>query len=193
VSAQVKLFEGDLEALRATKRAIESDRAKFSKSGDIARGWLTATEIIEFSGSPENKGFRIALNNLASLGFLEQRLSASIRNYRLTEKGRKIVQSAGSKSTEVIVANSAAWTGVVEAPQIRQVLLILEEMEHVCEKIRNNQQRAQIIGLIRALEMLLAVPEPPRQGIVSLVRDPAFANIVQVGTFLAAIVAAVRA
>ncbi|MCU0949160.1 MAG: hypothetical protein MUF47_13060 [Porphyrobacter sp.] len=189
----MKLAENDLNALRAVKQAIESDRARFSKSGDISRGWLTATEIQEFSGLFLERGFRVSLNNLVSMGFLEQRSAASIRTYRLNERGNQILAAVSADSKEIIVADSASWTGVVRPPQIRQVLIILEEMEQVCETITNNEQRAQILGLIRALELLLAMPEPPREGIVSLVRDPAFANIVQVGTFLAAIVAAVRA
>ena len=65
-------------------------------------------------------------------------------------------------------------------------------MEDVCERLTNNQVRAQIFGLIRALEALLTVPEPPRPGIVSLLRDPAFANVTQVGTLIAALIAAIR-
>ena len=184
--------ESEFAALRSVKLAIESTGAKFSKSVELKRGWMTVTEIREFSDQNEYNNIRPSLKYLAENGYLNQKITASIRHFRITKKGENLLQNEKSFSTEIDTINSTLWTGIIEPIQIQRVLIILSDMEDVCETIRNNRDRAQIFGLIRALEIILSIPDPPRQGIVSLLRDPAFANIVNVGTFLAALIAAVK-
>ena len=186
------LTRSEFDALQAVKAATDSPNAKHSPSFDAQKGWLTVTEIREFSGIELSKNVRPTLIHLERSGYLSQKAPASIRHFRLNEKGLHLLKSGFSDENDPIVVDSASWTGIIEPVQIQRVLLILSDMEDVCESIRNNRDRAQIFGLIRALEVLLTVPDPPRQGVVSLLRDPAFANVVQVGTFLAALIAAVK-
>jgi hypothetical protein len=181
----------EYDVLAALKTAADSDQAKASGSFDVQKGWLTGTQIIGFS-SITGPNIRPALNLLRERGFIDTRSHEWLRLFRINQRGIARLEQGKPRADADLIFSSYAWTGVVDPVQAQQVLAILAEMEDVCEQISNNHDRAQIYGLIRAIEVLLTIPEPPRQGLVALVRDPAFANIVQVATFLAALIAAVR-
>lgn len=160
---------------------------------DNDRGWFLASQLTDrrlVAGSGAD--VRSVLRDLAQIGLVETKSLESGRYFRLTAKGRALAREDYSEEAEPIEVDSSTWTGIIEQPKVHQALAIIAEMEDVCEKMKNNRDRAQIYGLIRALELLLTVPEPPRQGVVALIRDPAFVNVVQVATFLASLIAAVK-
>ncbi|RVQ69212.1 hypothetical protein EKN06_03155 [Croceicoccus ponticola] len=181
----------EFDVLSAVLKATDCYEAKNSTSFDVEKGWLSATQIAELSGY-EGPNIRVPLQNLTSDGFLNRRSHQSVHIFRIARKGRDRVNLAPPDESQEFASMSSSWTGIIQPIQVHQVMVILSDMEDVCERISNNHDRAQIFGLIRALEALVNLPDPPRQGVVSLVRDPAFANVVQVGTFLAALIAAVK-
>jgi hypothetical protein len=187
---QISAWEYDV--LASTKSANSSDEANISALFDVKNGWLTATQITQFSGL-SGPSIRPALNSLVEAGLLQSRTFDAIRLFKITGKGLDRIDQGPPAENSDLSVSSRAWTGIVDPIQAGKALAIVAEMEDVCEQITNNHDRAQIYGLIRALELLLTLPDPPRQGVVSLARDPAFANIVQVATFLAALIAAVKA
>lgn len=179
------------EVLVALRMATENPEGPGYNPHDNDKGWFLATQLSDrnlVSGS----GVRPVLLALNELGLVEKKSLESGRYFRLTKRGHALAIEDFADNVDASVVDSSAWTGIIEPPKVHQALIILAEIEDICEKIKNNHDRAQIYGLIRALELLLTVPEPPRQGVVALVRDPAFANIVQVATFLASLIAAVK-
>ena len=188
---QHDLTPWEYDVLAAVKSASESDEARSSVSFDVSRGWLTGTQVFELSGLT-GPNIRPVLHRLREDAYIDARSYESIRLFRVNAKGTQRLATGRPSEDDSQGYSSESWTGIIDAVQIGRVSIILSEMEDVCERITNNHDRAQIYGLIRALECLLTIPEPPRQGVVALVRDPAFANIVQVATFLAALIAAVK-
>ena len=188
---QHDLTPWEYDVLAAVKSASDSDLARSSSSFDVSRGWLTGTQVVDFSDLT-GPNIRPVLNLLREVGYVDARSHESIRLFRLNAKGSQRLATGRPNEDDNQAYSSQSWTGIIDAVQIGRVSIILSEMEDVCERITNNHDRAQIYGLIRALECLLTIPEPPRQGVIALVRDPAFANIVQVATFLAALIAAVK-
>ena len=159
-------------------------------------GWVTSARVREYLQS-KSLETRSTLINLAEDGLLEKEKMFGVQQFRLTDIGRAYLEpdgelEAGSPIVRSTI-DSSAWTGIVSPPQIYHVLQIVSQIEDVAEEIQENEARAQIMGLVSALKILLDLPSPPRQGIVALARDPAFANLIQIGTLLAAIVAAVKA
>lgn len=182
----------ELNVLRAVTKISESvDRRASLGSELFNEGWTTSAMVRLELGS-KSLDTRRTLRRLVDWGCLETLDYAQAQFFRMSGKGHRAL--LGESFSDVPPSlDSSSWTGVVTPLQIIQILQIVSEIEDVCEEITNNETRSQIFGLVRALEILLEIPNPPRLGIVSLVRDPAFANIVQVGTLFAAIVAAVKA
>ncbi|MDG5751353.1 hypothetical protein P8R33_09570 [Qipengyuania sp. XHP0211] len=158
---------------------------------DSMNGWFLATQLLD-KGLVDGGHPRPVLQSLCKLHLAESIGRESGRYFRITPTGKRRLDQGFTEADDQISVDTSSWTGVVEPIQVVQVLTILGEMEDVCERMTDNAARAQIMGLIRALELLVDLPNPPRQGIVSLVRDPAFANIVQFATFFAALIAAVK-
>lgn len=123
--------------------------------------------------------------------------SDGVQLFRLSglgERAMRIFEEEGDGIVpRTIRVDSSTWTGIITSAQIYYVLQIVSEIEDIAESIKDNVARSQILGFVTALKVLLELPEPPRKGIVELARDPAFANIIQIGTFLAAIIAAMKA
>ena len=179
------------EVLSALKEARDHPEGPGYSHFDSSKGWFLASQLVDkklLSGSNVRPG----LVALCEVGFAETRYFESGRYFRITTRGANRLEDGYTDDANLMLIDSSKWTGIIEPVKISQVLAILFEMEDACEKITSNHDRAQIFGLIRALEVLLNIPEPPRQGVVSLIRDPAFSNIVQAATFLAAIIAAVK-
>ena len=186
-----RISEWEFDVLAALKAAKDIPGKPGVSSFDAERGWFTVTQVSERN---ELKGpsIRPALTVLCEAGFAQSKPLDSSRYYRVTQRGLDLIETGFQPDDDRLVVNSGSWTGIIEPVQVSQVLAILSDMEDVCERITDNQERAQIFGLIRALEVLVNLPNPPRQGVVALLRDPAFANIIQVATFLAALLAAVK-
>ena len=158
-------------------------------------GWVTSARVRETLGT-KSLETRRTLQHLAIDGLLQEMEVEKVQMFRLSGQGERFLgepHASDERSDRPIRAESESWTGILELPQIRQVLQIVSEIEDVAENMRGNVERAQILGLIGALKILLDLPDAPRAGIIELVRDPAFANIIQVATLLAAIVAVLRA
>ena len=186
----VEITSWEFEVLRAVQDFSKSDAARQHMLLETQQGWITNVNVMEFLESP-SLPTRTTLRELSAKGLLAEKVLHYSRHFRLTHKGiERLI--AGPPTDEVDAFDSKTWTGVVDPIQAERALFIVSEMEDVCERMTNNFDRAQIMGLVRALELLLTIPEPPRLGIVSLVRDPAFSNIIQVAAFLAALVAAVK-
>ena len=185
------ISEWEYNVLRAVQEIADSPQAKIDILLETRQGWLTNVHVRDLLEAPSVKT-RTTLRTLAAQGLLTERMFMSSRHFRLTQKGLDRLSKPAPSSNDGSV-DSQSWTGVIETFQTKRALAILSEMEDVCEQMRNNNDRAQILGLVRALEILLNLPDPPRAGVVSLARDPAFANVIQVGAFLAALVAAVKA
>ncbi|MFO6429678.1 hypothetical protein ACLBKT_06230 [Erythrobacter sp. W302b] len=162
----------------------------------LQEGWITSGKLREYLQS-KSLETRATLNSLADDGLLEQEKIFGVQQYRLTDLGRQYLDPDADVDAQPLIErssiDSSAWTGIVTPPQIYHVLQIVSQIEDVAEEIQENEARAQIMGLVAALKILLDLPSPPRQGIVALARDPAFANLIQIGTLLAAVVAAVKA
>ena len=180
----------EFEVLNFFEAVKETDAHKNSVFHEHKRGWFSNVEIREFLGSP-SLSTRTALGALASYGLVTENTAAGFRQYRITPVGMDRLKS-GFLAVDADSASSYTWTGVVDPVQAERALAIISELEDACERMTNNSDRAQVMGLVRALEILLTIPEPPRAGIVALIRDPAFANIVQLATFLAALAAAIK-
>jgi len=185
------LSKWEFDVLSAVNEARTKPLPFEGPTFDAERGWFTVTQITDLNNL-KGPSIRPVLYSLIGGGFVESKPLESGRYYRVTAKGKARLSQGFSEEQEQTFVNSSAWTGIIDPVQVAQVMVILGEMEDVCEQITENQPRAQIFGLIRALEILVNVPEPPRQGVVALLRDPAFANVVQVATFLTALVAAVK-
>ena len=185
------ITEWQFQVLSALKEATDHPEGPGYNQTDNKRGWFLATQLVDkklLSGS----NIRPALELLCSSALVERTSRDSGRYFRITKGGIRRLERGITDSGNKIIIDSSNWTGIIEPVKVFQAMAIVHEMEDVCENIKNNHDRAQIFGLIRALDVLLNVPEPPRQGIVGLIRDPAFANIVQIATFLAALIGAVK-
>jgi hypothetical protein len=179
------------EVLVALKLATANPEGPGYNQLDNNKGWFLASQLTD-RNLVSGLDVRTVLLALHEKGLVEKKSLESGRYFRLTKRGRALADEEFQGNSDATTVDSSSWTGIIEPPKVHQALTILAEMEDVCEKMKNNHDRAQIYGLIRALELLLTVPEPPRQGVVALVRDPAFANVIQVATFLTALVAAVK-
>ena len=191
MSVNPSITKRQFDVLSALKQATEHPDGPGNSPRDSSRGWFLASQLTDkklLSGGD----VRSVLLELCGDGFVEAKWQESGRYFRLTKSGIAKLEMGYEDPQELIMVDSSRWTGIIEPVKIYQALSILNDMEDACEKIKNNHDRSQIFGLIRALELLLTIPEPPRQGVVSLIRDPAFANIVQVATFLAALIGAVK-
>ena len=185
------ITERQFEVLAALKKATGDPKGPGYNSNDSQRGWFLASQLTDKKLLSGND-VRAALLSLCNVGLAERKQLESGQYFRLTRSGDRKVEEGFRDDQIQVIVDSTSWTGVIERPKVYQALAILNEMEDACEKIKNNHDRAQIFGLIRALDVLLNIPDPPRQGVVGLIRDPAFANIIQVATFLAALIGAVR-
>lgn len=198
------LTEFDRKVLLAVQEIASRYKADFAnytfyeKFGPIPQelGWVTSARVRETIGA-RSLETRRTLQNLAADDLMESEVFDSVEQFRLTMLGERFLDgslpSLHEPHVELTRIESTVWTGRVTAPQIYQVLQIVSEIEDVAEGITDNEARAQMYGLITALKTLLDLPNPPREGIVALARDPAFGNLIQIGTFLAAIIAAMKA
>lgn len=185
------LTKWQFEVISALKEATDHPEGPGNSPHDSSRGWFLASQLSD-KNLVNGPNIRPALLALCDARLVESTFRSSGRYFRLTNSGVRRLEEGYSEVENPMSVDSSNWTGIIEPVRVYQALAILNEMEDACEQIENNHDRSQIFGLIRALEVLLNLPEPPRQGIVSLVRDPAFANLVQVATFLAALLAALR-
>ncbi|MEM7778836.1 MAG: hypothetical protein AAF697_00425 [Pseudomonadota bacterium] len=177
---------------RRYKSDFEEDEF-YKRFGPIPQqlGWVTSARVREELGA-NSVETRKALNHLAIDGLLETESIESAKQYRLTPLGSRFLVDAkrtegDDQSETVAIDNGDNFS--VSVVQRGQILALLSEIEDVAEGITDNETRAQIFGLIRALKVLLDVPNPPKAGMLAIIRDPAFANLVQIATFLAAIAA----
>ncbi|WP_417617673.1 hypothetical protein [Parasphingorhabdus sp.] len=193
-----KLSEFELDLIKTVKEIADSHvSASSSWSSPAALGWTTSGSVRSVLGS-KSLPTRETLRRLAARGFIDLDVQGQVQYFRTNLKSTDAllgvfdaVDSADG-FTETSGIDSKSWTGVVSPVQVQQVLIILSEIEDVCESMTENLPRAQVMGLVRALEILLDLPNPPRTGVLALVRDPAFANVIQVATLLAAITAALK-
>ncbi|MXO85214.1 hypothetical protein GRI38_04145 [Altererythrobacter aurantiacus] len=158
-------------------------------------GWVTSSRVREQIGA-KSLETRKGLQHLVVEKMLQSSRLGGVEVFRLSGLGARALEvweDEHQRLGEAIRVSSSDWTGLVSPIQIKQVLSIVSQIEDCAEAIRENEVRSQILGLALAIKTLLDLPQPPRQGLVELIRDPAFANIVQIGTFLAAITAALRA
>lgn len=183
----------DLELISAVKEIGDHYPKSEFDFGSIPQqhGWVTSARVREHIGA-NSLETRKGLKHLAVEGYLENETFEQVDFFRLSALGDRALAIAAD-SDDPIRAVASDWTGIIEPVQIQQVLRIVSEIEDVAEGIQDNMMRSQILGLVQALKVLLDLPQPPKKGVVELVRDPAFANIVQIGTFLAAIIAALKA
>lgn len=155
----------------------------------IQQGWMTSARVREHLGK-RSLETRKSLKRMASLGYVDLSTINGVDSFRINARGTEALLR---RKGEGLAVKAQTWTGLVSPIQIAQILNIVSEIEDICEGIQDNELRSQIYGLIRALQALLEVPNPPKVGLLALIGDPAFANIVQIATCLAAIVAALKA
>ncbi len=127
-----------------------------------------------------------AAQNLLKLGCIAEVGSGSpVPEYVITPIGERFYQRFVQASLDELVGiDSASWTGIVSPVEVAHVMSIVADIEAVARSIGDNEKQSQIIGLVTALRAILETPEPPRKPILSIVRDPAFAHIVEVGALL---------
>ncbi|MFN3818895.1 hypothetical protein [Blastomonas sp.] len=182
-----------LLALRDVAASYPKSSLEWSSLQD--EGWVTSAQVREELGS-KSLETRQALKHLAVEGTLSEMFDRGIQMFRLSGKGERALAAMQSMDRDLNSSagnvESRTWTGTISPIQAYQVLQVVSEFEDVAESITDNMNRAQIMGLISAIKILIELPEPPREGIIQLIRDPAFANIVQIGTFLAAVIAAIN-
>jgi hypothetical protein len=200
-ATRITLSEWELDVLRAVQKVSSRTESNLKAHKDyfgnqtlaLEDGWTTSATVKE-ELKARSLATRHTLRRLADWGFLNSMQVAQAQCFKLSATGiDALLGQLSIQDSNLPIVDSSNWTGVVSPTQIGQVLNILSEIEDICETIVENEPRAQILGLVRALEILLDLPNPPRSGIVELIRDPAFANIVQIAACLAAIVAAIRA
>jgi hypothetical protein len=187
---RAELTRQEIDVLRELMAIAEKyPKATLEDSIPQQEGWTTSARIRESLGSGSLETRR-SLRRLADWGYADQKKINGSEWYKINGRGA----AAFLRNTDASAAiDSSLWTGSVSAIQVHQILSIVSEIEDACETITDNYARSQILGLVRALEILLTIPEPPRQGIIALIRDPAFNHVIGFGTFLAAIVAALKA
>ncbi|MBS0254683.1 MAG: hypothetical protein JSS36_05600 [Proteobacteria bacterium] len=191
MSGNPLISKRQFDVLSALKQAADQPFGPGDSFYDHRKGWFLASQLVDkklLTGGD----VRAVLIDLCDSGLVETKFAESGRYFRLTGKGSRKVDEGQDEVLNIDSVDSSKWTGIIEPPKVYQALHILSDMEDACEKIVNNHDRAQIFGLIRALEVLLTIPEPPRQGVVSLLRDPVFGNVVQVATFFVALIGAVK-
>ena len=125
------------------------------------------------------------VKKLLGLGCIEQTEGSGFPpRYDVTPTGESFYRRFVKASLDTAGVESYRWTGVVSPPKVVHILAIIDDMEKVVEGILDNAKHSQIVGLIIALRAILQTPEPPKAPVLSIIRDPAFANIVEVGSFL---------
>jgi hypothetical protein len=200
-ASRIALSEWELDVLRAVQKVSARTEINLKAQEDyfgnktlaLEDGWTTSATVKE-ELKARSLQTRHTLRRLADWGHLNSIQVSQAQCFRLSSIGiDALLGAVAEQVTAPSMIDSAVWTGTVSPAQIGQVLNILSEIEDICETILENEPRYQILGLVSALEILLYLPNPPRTGIIYLIRDPAFANIVQIATCLAAIVAAVKA
>lgn len=126
-----------------------------------------------------------SVQNLLRIGCIAEMPGTKPPSYIVTPTGERFYRRFVRASLDELGGvDSASWTGIVTPTEVRHVLAIVADIEGVARTIGDNEKQSQIIGLVTALRAILETPEPPRQPILSIVRDPAFAHIVEVGAFL---------
>lgn len=163
--------------------------AFFAEKPGRRDGGMLTLRVVDIREQLRNRGSvmaKQAVQNLLRVGCIaEVPESGPLKHYIVTPAGERFYQRFVKASLdEISGTDSAKWTGIIAPAEVRYVLKIVQDIEDVALSISSNEKRSQIIGLVTALRAILETPEPPRQPILSIVRDPAFAHILEVGSFL---------
>jgi len=162
------------------------ERAISGNHGDFS---LTAPKIRQKSGYTMSPSvFVIYLDELIKEGMVSQPRHGVSDRYQITSDGIRWMDRLNEQGR----IDSSSWTGIITPTQVSQIFPLILKMEFEAEKITDNAQRSQIIGIVAAIKVLLDLPQPPAGVVVQALRDPIFSNLVQFATLIAAIVAALR-
>ena len=178
----------EVRVLRGVVEVSVDDREHYHFTDELrSHGWVTSGRLAAHLLS-ESFHVRKSLRKLAELGSLDRTYRDDIEYFRITPSGmQKIAQP------KIIEYQSSVDPHrVLDGDQVHEVIKILHEIQDVAEETEDNFDRAQISGFARSLEILIQLPVVPKTGILALIRDPAFANVVALGAFLTAIYAAVK-
>jgi hypothetical protein len=177
----------ELRLLRGVVEASYDDVHDYGYFDDLrSKGWITSGRLRSHLKS-DSLVTRRTLRRLADYGYLDSTIRDETEYFHINEKGS--VEISDIATDDVIYLQSRA----ISDDNIIQIQKILSEIEDLSESVLANSEKQQIIGFVKSVKILIDVPDVPKAGILSLIRDPAFANIVQLATFLAALAAVVKA
>ena len=154
--------------------------------------WVTSAQVHAVIDA-ESIEVRQALESLSSRMITERTKFGDVTVFRLSSKGHDLIidrpegREEDSSSFPLEVSGAS-----LSETEVSKIISILSQMEDVAEGEKNNSERAQIYGLIKAVRALIDLPEPPRRGLLALLSDPVFGNLVQIAALAAAIIAVVK-
>ncbi|WBY08603.1 hypothetical protein PIB19_03800 [Sphingomonas sp. 7/4-4] len=171
----------EIRVLRGVIEVGFDDRAHYAYNDELRSiGWITSGRL---SAHLRSESFitRKSLRRLADSGYLDRAYRDEVEYFRINAVGRAALTPPDE--LEAPSAFSLTKFGLVNDEQVTKIIRILSQIEDLSESTQDNLQRSQISGLVRSLNILIQLPQVPKEGILALLRDPAFANIVQLGTF----------
>lgn len=174
-----------MRVVRAVLEAGYDDQHQFGYWDELRnKGWVTSGRISAFLKS-ESFATRKTLRRLADLGYLDQAYREHTEFFISNARGELAISNPPlpPKVDQISSLNDI---------DIFEIKKLLGKIEDISETIVDNQTRAQIVGFVRLVDVLVDLPDPPKAGLLALIRDPAFANIVQLGVFLTAIYVLVK-
>ncbi|WP_147418737.1 hypothetical protein [Sphingobium terrigena] len=182
-----KLNAWELRTLRGIVEASYDDIHDYGYFDDLrSTGWITSGRLRAHLKS-DSLVTRRTLRRLADFGYLDTTIRDETEYFHINEKGAHEISDIFSGDGDDQRVRE------ISIEQVAEIQKILSEIEDLSESILSNSEKQQVIGFIKSVKILIDVPDVPKSGIIGLIRDPAFANIVQLATFLAALAAVLKA
>lgn len=137
--------------------------------------------------------FHTLIDDLEIRGLVHTRQQYRVsggRFFQISVAGLEAVRSGNAIESLALVSPTAA---TVSSHQITQVLRLVDDIETEAEKLSENNAKSQILGITKAVRILLELPQPPKGIILQLFRDDAFGNLTQFALLVAAVFAVLGA
>jgi hypothetical protein len=171
-----------------TMEAFTFPRSKVNKAG--IKVWKKGDIVAQICNQVRLRAGS-SLAKLATAGFISEINDGNLDVFTTTERVDEALSQFYQSKSNLI--DSQKWTGLIRPAEVAHVLSIVHQIELIAEEFSDNVAKAQIHGLVTALRALLELPESPRKPVLSLVRDEAFANLVQISALLVAIASYLKA
>ncbi len=128
------------------------ERAISGNHGDFS---LTAPKIRQKSGYTISPSvFTLYLDELIKEGMVSKPAHGVSDRYQITSDGIRWMDSQNDEG----IISSKNWTGIVSPIQISQILPLILKIEHEAEKLIDNENRAQIRGIVKAIKICWMSP-----------------------------------